>query len=106
MSSAELTPEQAVEMWYSESADCQGGAEGFTDGCATGANGAETGHFTAMIWTGVKQIGCSFSASTAPTLVICRYKSGDTLDMDTPNMNCPENYPEHVLPKTKSESEC
>lgn len=106
MSSAALTPTEAVKMWYEESEDCVGGAKQITDGCAEGVDGATTGHFTAMIWTGVKEIGCGFSASTAPTLVICRYKAGDTLDMETPNMNSPDNYVDHVLAKTKTEDEC
>lgn len=106
MGYAALTPEEAVKMWYEESEDCVGGAKNFNDGCNPGANGAITGHFTAMIWTGVKQIGCAFSASTSPTLVICRYKSGDTLDDDTPNMGTSDNYVPHVLAKTKTEDEC
>ena len=36
-----------------------------------------------------------------------RYKAGDTLDNDTPNMNLDSgNYKTHVLPKVKSEAQC
>jgi len=57
------------------------------------------GHFTALVWTGVKEIGCGCVHATNDTwMFICRYKAGDTLSYETPNMNQPSNYPEHVLP--------
>merc|ERR1719199_1484814 len=105
MGSGSLSAAHAVEMWYSEYHDCTGGAS-FTDGCPRGNGGAATGHFTAMIWAGVREIGCAFSNSNSPTLVICRYKAGDSVSYDTPNMNCPSNYPNHVFPATVSEEQC
>merc|ERR1711971_709520 len=104
-SSAGLSAADAVQMWYDEVNFCKGGPEHFTDGCADDEHGV-TGHFTAMIWEGVKEIGCAFSDSSGPTVVICRYKSGDSLSLDTPNMNHPDNYPNHVHPRSKTECEC
>lgn len=104
-SSGAASAERAVDSWYSEVDDCLGGPTGFTDGCATGANGRATGHYTAMVWKGVKSIGCAFSNSGG--LIICRYKAGDYLSNDTPNMNRGTgNYVNHVFPRTKSEAEC
>jgi pathogenesis-related protein 1 len=104
-SSAGLGAADAVAMWYDEVNNCKKGPTHFTDGCADDSNGV-TGHFTALIWEGVKEIGCAFSDSTAPTVVICRYKAGDSLSLDTPNMNHPDNYPNHVHPQMKEEGEC
>merc|ERR1719181_2135922 len=104
-SSVPLSAASAVEMWYSEVDDCAGGPN-FMDGCPNGIGGAAVGHFTAMIWAGVQEIGCAFSNSNSPTLIICRYKAGDSLSMDTPNMNKPANYPNHVFPATVSEESC
>lgn len=51
------------------------------------------------MWKGVKEIGCGCVKATNNTFMyICRYKAGDTLGNDTPNMNMPANYPAHVLP--------
>jgi len=106
MGSGNLGAADSVSMWYSEVNDCQGGPKGFTDGCASGVGGKATGHFTALIWKGVKEIGCAFSDSVSPTLVVCRYRAGDSLSMDTPNMNKPSNYPNQVFKQTHSETEC
>merc|ERR550514_2525538 len=60
-----------------------------------------------MIWKGVKEIGCGFSDSKAPTVILCRFKSGNSLSNDTPNMNkASGNYKNHVLTRKKSESQC
>ena len=69
---------QATDGWYSEIADWA-----FTPGDGTGSSGT-TGHFTAMIWKGVQKLGCGLYASTK--IWVCRYKAGDTLSGDTPNM--------------------
>eukprot|EP00747_Dinoflagellata_sp_TGD_P124690 gnl/TRDRNA2_/TRDRNA2_174041_c0_seq4.p1 gnl/TRDRNA2_/TRDRNA2_174041_c0~~gnl/TRDRNA2_/TRDRNA2_174041_c0_seq4.p1 ORF type:complete len:334 (+),score=79.55 gnl/TRDRNA2_/TRDRNA2_174041_c0_seq4:114-1004(+) len=102
--SAQASPIPSVKAWYSEVNDCNGGPEGFTDGCANGVGGKPTGHFTAMIWKGVKTIGCATNANGQMT--ICRYKAGDSLSMDTPNMNKPSNYPNQVFKRVKTEAEC
>jgi len=62
--------------------------------------GAMCGHFTALVWTGVSEIGCGCVHATNDTyMFICRYKAeGDSLSYETPNMNQPSNYPSHVLP--------
>ena len=69
---------QATDGWYSEIANWA-----FTPGDGTGNSGT-TGHFTAMIWKGVTKLGCGLYASTK--IWVCRYKAGDTLSGDTPNM--------------------
>lgn len=105
MSTAHATPELAVNAWYEEAYKCKGGAADFTDGCAEGVGGAVTGHFTAMIWSTVASIGCA--TNQAGTIAICRYKAGDTLTTDVPNMNKDSgNYVGHVLPKSTPASEC
>lgn len=105
--SAELgTAAGAVKAWYREVNSCVGGPTGFTDGCVNGTNGT-TGHFTAMIWKGVKTIGCAFSNSVKPIVILCRYKAGDTLSLDTPNMNkATGNYKLHVFPANKTLAQC
>lgn len=104
-SSGSGTAANAVKAWYNEVNDCNGGPSGFTDGCARGKG--TTGHFTAMIWAGVKEIGCGFSNSKAPTVILCRYKAGNSLSSDTPNMNKNSgNYKNQVFTRKKSESQC
>ncbi|MFM7986694.1 MAG: CAP domain-containing protein, partial [Candidatus Fonsibacter sp.] len=85
--------------WYSEVNYCVGGPTAFTDGCASGTNGQSTCHFATMLWKGVATIGCAFSHSVQPIVIICRYKAGDTLSLGTPNMNqASGNYKLHVFP--------
>lgn len=67
-----------TDAWYSEISNWA-----WNPGDGTGNSGT-TGHFTAMIWKGVKNLGCGFYASTK--IWVCRYKAGDTLDDNTPNM--------------------
>lgn len=99
------SPQEAVDMWYDEVHDCATGAQ-FTDGCAQPAAGKMTGHFTAMVWKGVKEIGCAFSDLKAG-LIICRYKAGNSLSNDTPNMNKGSgNYVNHVFPASKTKAQC
>ena len=69
---------QATDGWYSEVANWA-----WSPGDGTGNSGT-TGHFTAMIWKGVTKLGCGLYASTK--IWVCRYKAGDTLSGDTPNM--------------------
>jgi len=94
----------AVQAWYSEVNYCRGGPTRFTDGCERGTK--STGHFTAMIWKGVKSIGCAFSNSVKPIVIICRYKAGDKLNLDTPNMKSTGNYKLQVLPASKTLQQC
>jgi hypothetical protein len=94
--------EAADAAWYSEVKNC-----GPFPGCKSGSNGI-TGHFTAMIWKGVKEIGCGIyiNKSKRPwkRLYVCRYKAGDTLSRDTPNMG--GGYKANVPRPIKSESQC
>jgi hypothetical protein len=39
---------------------------------------------TLQVWKGVKELGCGVLASQR--LYVCRYKAGNTLSSDTPNM--------------------
>jgi hypothetical protein len=72
------TGAQATDSWYSEISKWA-----FVPGDGTGNSGT-TGHFTTMVWKGVRKLGCGLYASTK--IWVCRYKAGDTLDADTPNM--------------------
>merc|ERR1712100_928201 len=72
-----LSAERSVQMWYDEVNDC-----GPFPGCKTGSTGV-TGHFTALIWDGVKEIGCH---ANNHGLRACQYRGGDTKDCTTPNM--------------------
>merc|ERR1719181_2088575 len=86
----------ATQAWYSEVNDCRN-----LPGCRSGTGGAQVGHFTAMNWAGVKEIGCT---SNSHGLKGCRYKGNDHADCTTPNMQgC---YTEQVPAATKSFSEC
>lgn len=53
-----------------------------------------TGHFTAMVWKGAKTMGCAISADG--NYAGCRWKAGDTLSADTPNMAMPGLYEANV----------
>ncbi len=68
----------ATDDWYSEVSNWK-----FDPGNGTQNNGT-TGHFTAMIWKGATKMGCGHFAST--NIWVCRYKAGDTLSADTPNI--------------------
>lgn len=60
------------------------------------------GHFTALVWKGAKEIGCGcVTASDGSQMSICRYKAGDNIDMEVPNMQKPDNFPKHVFPLKK-----
>lgn len=81
--------EDVVDSWYAEVASC-----GALPGCDEGSKGT-VGHFTQMIWKGVKEIGCAVGPKE---IYVCRYKGSDTLDCTTPNMGgC---FTENVLPWT------
>lgn len=107
VSGAVAIPEAALRSWYGEGEHCKGGITAFTDGCANGDTGHNTGHFTALVWRGAKKVGCAFSEQTSPQNIICRYKAGDTLSNDIPNMNKDKGeYPKHVFPQSKKLEEC
>merc|ERR1719460_1976987 len=89
------TPQEACAGWYSEFAEC-----GPFPGCKDGASGT-TGHFTSMSWKGVKEIGCAYGKDG---LIACRYKAGDELSADTPNMA--GGYKDNVLAKKNKYSDC
>ena len=94
--SGSWTPGDAAKSWYSEVKDCTQ-----FPGCTGSGFSHNTGHFTAMIWKGVKTIGCT---SNAHGLKGCRYKGTDTLDCATPNMQgC---YTKNVPKAKKSFGTC
>lgn len=95
MASYALEPEAAVNMWYNEVEAC-----GPFPGCKAGSGGT-TGHFTALIWNGVQEIGCT---SNSFHVLACRYKGSDSLDCTTPNMG--GSYATNVFSPVKSRSEC
>jgi hypothetical protein len=90
-----LSPDKATEMWYDEVNDC-----GPFPGCQSGARGA-IGHFTALIWNGVKEIGCH---ANHHGLRACQYRGGDSKDCTTPNMG--GHYGTNVFKPVYSQSEC
>jgi hypothetical protein len=99
-SSNRRTPQSAVDAWYSEVNYCNGGPSGFTDGCQSGSG--PTGHFTALVWAGVQQIGCAYSNNGQ--VIGCRYWSGDSLSANTPNMG--GAYVSQVGHLSRTEAEC
>merc|ERR1711959_813739 len=80
-------------------------------GCVKGKRGV-VGHFTAMVWRGVKQIGCGVGKiknprpNTPPILYVCRFKAGDKLNAETPNMRMSGAYKANVLPVIKTAKQC
>jgi hypothetical protein len=73
---------QAVAGWYGEVKDC------IWPGCQSGKGGAAVGHFTAMVWKGVKEIGCGINPTgwNGMPMYVCEYRGTKTLSCDTPNM--------------------
>merc|ERR1719324_2291000 len=75
---------KAVEMWYSEIKDTDGGkVTGFDH---------KTGHYTQNVWKASIALGCGEKGK----LVVCQYGPGGNSG----------NYAENVLPPTKSEDAC
>merc|ERR1711904_69877 len=94
---------QANWAWYNEVKDCVE-----FPGCrgpkGQGKNGAAIGHFTALIWRGVKEIGCGTSKVDGRDMYVCRYRSGPKKDCNTPNMGgC---YKQNVPKKVKTKAQC
>jgi len=88
--------EASAAGWYSEVSCCA-----TLPGCNNGT--CATGHFTAMVWLGVREIGCA-SNSMSSRIDICRYRSGDTLGPNTANMA--GYYTQNVMPATVSAQTC
>eukprot|EP00929_Paragymnodinium_shiwhaense_P089035 TRINITY_DN4929_c0_g1_i1.p1 TRINITY_DN4929_c0_g1~~TRINITY_DN4929_c0_g1_i1.p1 ORF type:complete len:759 (-),score=224.82 TRINITY_DN4929_c0_g1_i1:58-2334(-) len=91
----------SVRTWYSEVEYCDK-----LPGCEKSkVTNKHTGHFTALVWNGVKEIGCaSQKGSNGAWYYVCRYTSGPKLSYDTPNMG--GGYQTNVHAKVKNESEC
>jgi hypothetical protein len=64
------------------------------------------GHFTALIWKGATTLGCAFSKSQSPLVIICRYGVDRNHESsDIPNMR--GYYSTNVLPTNgKTEAQC
>jgi len=99
--SYKASAKKVVTLWYNEVSNCYNSPMDINGGCEQGSG--VTGHFTAMVWKGVKEIGCARS-NVNSGLVICRYKAGDRLSSDTPNMA--GAYWANVKSQSKSKSEC
>lgn len=97
------TPARMVLLWYAEVNFCQGGPEGFMDGCRDQSAGI-TSHFTVMIWRTARFMGCAWSDNMQ--LVICRYKGPDELGFDTPNVGFETNFKSHVFRRYRTASQC
>lgn len=109
------TLEAATRAWYDEVQVCaRSGASGLP-GCQSGGSCSSksdcpgsycsggkcaTGHFTALIWAGAKELGCGIKG----TLYVCRYKGDDVKNGNTPNMG--GHYTTNVLKKTKTDAQC
>jgi uncharacterized coiled-coil protein SlyX len=89
------TVKDTVAAWYVENEDC-----GRFPGCKSGATGV-TGHFTAMIWNGAQEIGCT---TNKHNLVACRYKGSDTPTCRTPNMG--GEFKSNVFGRARTLQEC
>jgi len=89
------SPEAATSAWYEEVLCCES-----LPGCQSGP--CTVGHFTAMVWKGVKKIGCA--TNEEQKIDACRYWSGDTLSLDTANMG--GGHAANVLAATKSLQSC
>lgn len=71
------TIKDVVEAWYNEVNCCK-----TFPGCLEKT--CVTGHFTALVWRGVTEIGCGINKRIR--IYVCRYRSGDTLSANTANM--------------------
>ncbi len=54
----------AVDSWYGEGEDYRFDAPGFT---------RATGHFSALVWRGTREVGCGARSCGPVVLVACRY---------------------------------
>ena len=90
----------SVKKWYDEVNDCAS-----LPGCTSSTGGA-VGHFTALVWKGVKEIGCGTAVSGRNNYYVCRYYSGDTKGPDTANFGRSDNYVANVMDLCKTEEQC
>ena len=93
------TPNQVVDLWYSEVDDCD-----WSTSCEKGNGGKVVGHFTAVVWKGAKVTACTYSENKK--IAACRFGTGPGTGMscDTPNMGgC---YSSNVFPKVKEMNQC
>lgn len=89
-----------VTSWYDEVNSCAS-----FPGCPPRGDSVVR-HFTAMVWAGTTKVGCGYAEDdvTGFRYYVCRYKAGDTITCDTPNVEtC---FATHVQASVKSESEC
>lgn len=78
----DLSPENAVELWYQEASKYSFKRPGFS---------MATGHFTQMVWLATRSIGCGFSECQGMRLWVCHYDPpGNVLSL----------FPDNVLPTT------
>lgn len=75
-----LEPESTVAMWYDEVKLYKFPKGGFS---------MDTGHFTQLVWTDTRQVGCGHVTCGGMELYVCNY--------DPPG-NWEGQYREHVLP--------
>lgn len=75
-----MPPEAVVAMWYDEVAKYSFKKPSFS---------METGHFTQLVWTDTKSVGCGMAQCKGMDIWVCNY--------DPPG-NWDGQYPEHVLP--------
>jgi len=78
--SGALDPEGATTMWYDEIKKYNFAKGGFS---------METGHFTQVVWTTTKQVGCGQVTCKGMDIYVCNY--------DPPG-NWQGQYKQHVLP--------
>jgi hypothetical protein len=77
---------------YNEVNDC-----GTLPGCRTPKEaGKQVGHFTALIWKGATKLGCGIGTASGQPFYVCRYKAGDTLSGDTPNVAYGDSFNQNV----------
>jgi len=95
---------QALNGWYTECNVCfSGNCKKFSDGCSSGRSAEHVvGHFTSMVWKGVKRVGCSLNKYK--TVLSCRYWGGNKNNDNSPNTR--GYYAKHVKKKEKTAAQC
>eukprot|EP00929_Paragymnodinium_shiwhaense_P110140 TRINITY_DN76897_c0_g1_i1.p1 TRINITY_DN76897_c0_g1~~TRINITY_DN76897_c0_g1_i1.p1 ORF type:complete len:687 (-),score=146.05 TRINITY_DN76897_c0_g1_i1:25-2085(-) len=103
-SSADKDIEGVVDSWYNENSDCTA-----FPGCTPcRVPGKSVGQFTAMVWKGVRQIGCGVAKSQKPDdqkwYYVCRYAAGNSLSYDSPNMQ--GAYAQNIFKAQYNDHDC